>query len=138
MKIFKQAVIGIIEKDDLILLGLKRKSKKHFLSNQWHLPGGGVEKGERYLDALVREIKEETNLSIGNIRCLASSVLVQKYLSLHWYACSQIGGILNAQSDLVDAKYVPKSDLRKHCSERTMSVWPIEVRKYLGVDLHHL
>jgi 8-oxo-dGTP diphosphatase len=31
----------------------------------WNFPGGGVEKGERIKDALVREFKEETNIEIS-------------------------------------------------------------------------
>ena len=40
--------------------------------NCWSLFGGGIEPGETPLEALKREIKEETNIKIYNIQLLAS------------------------------------------------------------------
>lgn len=53
---------GIIKNDDGEILILKRHPKSRTDPEMWELPGGKVEKGENFVDALVREIKEETNL----------------------------------------------------------------------------
>ncbi len=41
-------------------------------SHKWHhmytIPGGKVDLGETCADAVVRELKEETNLDVGNVR----------------------------------------------------------------------
>ena len=49
---------------------------KHSYVNGWHLPGGGVETGETFFDALARELVEE-----GNIRLGASPQLFGIYLN---------------------------------------------------------
>ena len=54
---------GIIKNNDEILI-LKRHPKSKTDPEMWELPGGKVEKGEHFTDALVREIKEETNLDV--------------------------------------------------------------------------
>ena len=53
---------GIIKNDDGEILILKRHPKSRTDPDTWELPGGKTEAGEFFDDALVREIKEETNL----------------------------------------------------------------------------
>ena len=53
---------GIIKNDNGEILILKRHPKSKTDPEMWELPGGKVENGENFTDALVREIKEETNL----------------------------------------------------------------------------
>ncbi len=53
---------GIIKNDDGEILILKRHPKSRTDPDTWELPGGKVENGEFFDDALLREIKEETNL----------------------------------------------------------------------------
>jgi len=53
---------GIIKNDDGEILILKRHPKSRTDPDTWELPGGKVENGEFFDEALLREIKEETNL----------------------------------------------------------------------------
>lgn len=49
-----------IIKDDLILMTKHIYPDKTF----WTLPGGGLEEGESFEDAVIREVKEEVNLDV--------------------------------------------------------------------------
>jgi 8-oxo-dGTP diphosphatase len=62
MKSYGLTVRGIIKNDSNEILIVKRHPKSRTDPEMWELPGGKVEKGEHFADALVREIKEETNL----------------------------------------------------------------------------
>lgn len=55
-------VRGVIKNSDDEILIVKRHPKSRTDPEMWELPGGKVEKKEHFADALVREIKEETNL----------------------------------------------------------------------------
>ena len=62
MKPYGLTVRGVIKNDADEILIVKRHPKSRTDPEMWELPGGKVEKGEFFVDALIREIKEETDL----------------------------------------------------------------------------
>ena len=63
-----ETVLAYIEKDNKYLM-LYRNKKKHDLNEGFYIGvGGHLEKGENKIDALIREIKEETGLDVISYR----------------------------------------------------------------------
>lgn len=58
----RTSVYGVVERESGVLLVRDRTRS----DEKWDLPGGGVEPNEGLLDALKREIKEETDLDIAS------------------------------------------------------------------------
>ncbi len=56
--------ISVVEYQNKVLI-MKRKNTK-FLSGLWEFPGGKIENNETAVQAIIRELKEETNLTISN------------------------------------------------------------------------
>lgn len=57
----KVAVHGLIEKDGKFVV-LHRSSLNDYMADYWDIPGGTVEFGENHIEALEREILEETGI----------------------------------------------------------------------------
>lgn len=57
---FREAVRGIIIKDNKILM-------VHSKNKDYKFPGGGIKKGEGYVEALIREVEEETGYICSKI-----------------------------------------------------------------------
>lgn len=60
---FRVVVTGIVTNQGDVLVGKKEEEEGH-LSQEWHFPGSGLEKGEEVEEALSKEIEEETGLEV--------------------------------------------------------------------------
>ena len=56
--------VSVIEYKNKILI--TKRLNKNFLPGLWEFPGGKIEKNETAIQAIVREVKEETNLTVSN------------------------------------------------------------------------
>ena len=71
----RNAVFAILQDDKgQVMLVANRRSQGGY---RWSFPGGLVDKGETSLEALTREVKEETSIDVTQWDCLAYTTLVQ-------------------------------------------------------------
>jgi ADP-ribose pyrophosphatase YjhB (NUDIX family) len=100
----------------------------------WDLPGGFLDEGEHPLDALRRELKEETSLDVEPQEFLgvwmdhySEDGTGQSTLNLYWTA-RVVGGELHAADDISEARWFateelpPSEELAFHIAE-VLSAW---------------
>ncbi len=63
-----EVVVAILMRNEQVLLCQRKKGSRYEL--RWEFPGGKVEAGESYKDALERELREELSLELGEARLL--------------------------------------------------------------------
>ncbi len=101
---------ALIERDGRVLLGRRRFDPAAGL---WDLPGGFLGESEHPLDALHRELREETGLTVEPTEFLG--IWMQPYdgrtvLSLTWLA-RPTSGDEEAGDDLVELRWFPADEL---------------------------
>jgi ADP-ribose pyrophosphatase YjhB (NUDIX family) len=102
-KVFPRVgVAAIVMRGSQILLG---RSKKSPIENKWVLPGGGVQPFESISDTVIRELKEETGVTVKPGAVLFVSELVQPPDHHHiviYVDAEFVDGNLHAGDDLAD------------------------------------
>ncbi|WP_190344432.1 NUDIX hydrolase [Streptomyces venezuelae] len=66
----RMSVYGVAEREGRLLLTRLTEDSPVFEPGAWHLPGGGIDPGEQPLEALARELHEETGLTLREARLL--------------------------------------------------------------------
>lgn len=92
------------------------------LKGEWSLPGGALELGETLQQGVVREVLEETGLTVvpaGIVEVLdritreETSGRVRHHYVLIDFVCHVIGGSLGAASDADEVRWVAHSELEE-------------------------
>ncbi len=102
------SVVFIINNVGKILI-LKRCPGDYWQAEKWGLPGGGKDKNESYEDAAVREIKEETGLSIFQPR-MVYWLNDNKY-SVKYYVARNFFGTVKLDFEHTAYKWVSPQDI---------------------------
>lgn len=113
------AVGTVVFKDEKILLIQRNKPPK---AEEWSIPGGAQNLGEKMVDAAAREVLEETNITIENIELLKvvdfidndNNGTVRFHYSLVDFMADYKSGTLTAGDDALNAKWVPIDELNSY------------------------
>ena len=107
---FRVVVGGVVTDGKEILLGKKPDTEDHPISGEWHFPEGHVDEDEEPEEAVLRELKEKTDLgaevhqilTVYNTGTGAIRIL---------YHCEAESNKAEAQDDLEKAKWVGVDEL---------------------------
>jgi 8-oxo-dGTP diphosphatase len=107
-------VCAIIEQNDQVLCALR--SERMSLAGKWEFPGGKLELNELPEEALIREIKEELNISIKIIEALPVSeysYVPEKVIRLIPFRCVIQNNETPVATEHAELRWVKKEDLQK-------------------------
>lgn len=99
--------------------------KKHSLTNKWETPAGSIEGSESLKQTLEREVREEVNLDIKNIRFVSidediQDTLFEEGFVKKWqlifinYKADVKSGRLKAGDDVKEARWVDSKSLKRY------------------------
>lgn len=111
------AVDGIVENDRNEILLVKHRNKE-----VWTVPGGQVEIGENLIDALIREIKEESGIdvAVNKLVCISSNTCTYEGFNgygtvptkvMFGFTCTSMGGELVSSDETSESCWIPKDNV---------------------------
>ncbi len=107
----RNAAIGVIfNQDRSQVLLVKRQDVP-----VWVLPGGGVEEGENSSDAVIREVLEETGLTVTIVRKVAEYTPINNLARFtEIYECAHLEGSLQKGPETRAIQFFPIKQLPKN------------------------
>lgn len=97
---------AIIKNGDKVLLCQRPKGKRHELL--WEFPGGKIEPNETEEDCIIREIQEELDVALGNLKKLTT--IQADNISITYFEATIISGKLK-MIEHNDLKWVNKKEI---------------------------
>ena len=97
----KRVSLVVLFDGDKVLVGKK--------PNGFWIPGGHANSGESSKDAAIRELKEETNLDLSNLKLFHSKISEDKIVDV--YVCTDFSGKAEAADDLQEVQWFEINEL---------------------------
>jgi 8-oxo-dGTP diphosphatase len=111
-----EVVAAILIHDDKVLCMQRGAGKYDYVSYKYEFPGGKVEKGESRREALVRELKEEMEITINVLDEDYFMSISHEYpdfaLNMHCYKC-QVNDPEFTMKEHIHFEWMKKEDLKR-------------------------
>ena len=122
--------VGAVVVDEGRVLLVRRGTEP--LKGQWSLPGGMLELGESLANGVVREVREETGLTVEPIELIELLDRIHRdgeRIRFHYviadYLCFVVSGVLQAATDADAVRWVERVEWNSHSALR---LDPVTVR----------
>jgi mutator protein MutT len=122
--------VGAVIVDEGRVLLVRRGTEP--LRGEWSLPGGLLEVGESLMAGVVREVREETGLTVEPVelielldRIYREGERVRYHYVIADYLCRVVGGALQAATDADAVRWVERVEWNSHSALR---LDPVTVR----------
>lgn len=110
---FVSAAIIIVESK--VFCVQRGPSKFDYISHKYEFPGGKIEEGETPENALIREIKEELNLELENLKFF--STINHQYpdfkITMHGFLCNTVDFLKVELNEHLEYRLLNKKELSK-------------------------
>ena len=114
---FRVVVVPLIQNDQGEYLICKMPGDRGVFPGKWGLPGGGIEKGERMEEALMREVREELGIAVTDVKplffkdgeftkCFAGGKRRPVYMIFLIFSCLCISDTLKLNEEFCDYAWV--------------------------------
>jgi len=123
-------VSALVCNEDKILFVQEGKENVHY--GKWNMPGGHLEEGEKLIEAVKREIKEETGL-IVDVQGLIGiyNNFNRKHYIQYVFKCKPIKGEIKAQrGEILNIAWMKKNDVE--LMPDSAFVYPYILKKMLS------
>jgi 8-oxo-dGTP diphosphatase len=116
------AAKGIVRRADGAVLLIRRSPASKVDPGRWELPGGKMDVGERLVDALVREVREETGLEVAGPRPIHVSHFTKEpfWVTCVTFVCASFEGEVRLSREHDDFAWVDPADFARRDLARAM------------------
>jgi len=138
------AVDGIVENDNNEVLLVKQRDR-----GVWTIPGGQVEVGENLIDALIREIKEESGIDVevDKLICVSSNICTYEGYGgygmvptkvMFGFTCTHKGGELRTSDETSETCWIQKNKILDYITVPNLRKRFEAYLDFNGIDVQYL
>ena len=120
----KVSVNCIIVKNNKLLLVQQNRPKE--VDGKWSIPGGKVDEGETFKEAVIREIKEETGLDVISLEYLNIKQAKPHHTIKHIFKVETKGEVSFPEDELMNAKWFSLDEIKK-MKDKLRKPWVLEI-----------